>query len=165
MENLFEYRTVNLFEVVLRVALAGGFGLALGLERYWKNKPMDFRAFMIVAVTSCVIAIMAQEVYADYSSSDKTVRLDFMQIMSGVLTGIGFLGAGAIIRSSDGGQVIGTATGASIWAAGGIGLALGFGFYVLSAISFATIFGVLFVFGLVMRDTHTRGPGGGGSAA
>jgi putative Mg2+ transporter-C (MgtC) family protein len=157
MDSLFDYRTVSLLEVILRILLAGGFGLALGLERYWKNKPMDFRAFMIVAVTSCVIAIMAQEVYADYSSSAQTVRLDFMQIISGVLTGIGFLGAGAIIRSNDGGQVIGTATGASIWAAGGIGLALGFGFYVLSAVSFAAIFGVLFVFGLVIRDSHSQG--------
>jgi putative Mg2+ transporter-C (MgtC) family protein len=156
MEHLLEYRTISLFEVILRIVLAGGFGLALGLERYWKNKPMDFRAFMIVAVTSCVIAIMAQEVYADYSASDKTIRLDFMQIIAGVLTGIGFLGAGAIIRSRDGAQVIGTATGASIWASGGIGLALGFGFYVLSAISFLAIFSVLFVFGLAIRGTHAQ---------
>jgi len=158
MEQLFEYRTVSLIEVILRIGLAAGFGLALGLERYWKNKPMDFRAFMIVAVTSCVIAIMAQEVYADYASSDNTVRLDFMQIIAGVLTGIGFLGAGAIIRSRDGAQVIGTATGASIWASGGIGLALGFGFYVLSVISFLAIFAVLFVFGLAMRDSDPHPP-------
>lgn len=154
MEQLFEYRTVNLGEVILRVLLAGSFGLALGLERYWKNKPMDFRAFMIVAVTSCVIAIMAQEVYAEYSSSDNTVQLDFMQIIAGVLTGIGFLGAGAIIRSRDGVQILGTATGASIWASGGIGLALGFGFYMLSLVSFLTIFGILFVFGLLMRTDN-----------
>ena len=122
----------------------------LGLERYWKNKPMDFRAFMIVAVTSCVIAIMSQEVYADYNSGEGTVALDFMQIIAGVLTGIGFLGAGAIIHSRDGSQVLGTATGSSIWASGGIGLALGFGFYMLSIISFLTIFGILFICGLVM---------------
>jgi putative Mg2+ transporter-C (MgtC) family protein len=154
MEHLFEYRTISLIEVILRIGLAAGFGLALGLERYWKNKPMDFRAFMIVAVTSCIIAIMAQEVYADYASSDNTVRLDFMQVISGVLTGIGFLGAGAIIRSRDSAQVIGTATGASIWASGGMGLALGFGFYMLALISFVTIFSVLFLFGLVMQDRH-----------
>jgi len=148
--ELFEYRTVSLIEVAVRVLLAGGFGLALGLERYWKNKPMDFRAFMIVAVISCVIAIMAQEIYADYEASGNTVRLDFMQIMSGVLTGIGFLGAGAIIQSQRDGRVLGTATGASIWASGGIGLALGFGFYILSAISFLAIFGVLFLFGALM---------------
>lgn len=152
MEELLGYRTVGVMEVALRIALAGGFGLALGLERHWKNKPMDFRAFVIVAIISCVIAIMAQEIYADYQSSDSTVRLDFMQIISGVLTGIGFLGAGAILRSQDD-RVVGTATGASIWASGGIGLSLGFGFYVLTALSFVAIFGLLFVSGLLMRGS------------
>ncbi|MDN3519473.1 MgtC/SapB family protein [Aquisalimonas lutea] len=156
MAELLEFRTVALYEVFLRVAFAGGFGLALGLERDWKNKPMDFRAFVIVAVTSCMIAIMAQEVYADYQSSDNTIRLDFMAIISGVLTGIGFLGAGAILRS-DGGRVVGTATGASIWASGGIGLTLGFGFYVLSAISFVAIFGLLLVSGILMRRGDVNG--------
>jgi putative Mg2+ transporter-C (MgtC) family protein len=149
MDDLIGYRTIELAEVVLRIVLAGAFGLTLGLERYWKNKPMDFRAFMIVAIVSCIIAIMAQELYADYSQSASTVRLDFMQIISGVLTGIGFLGAGAILRSRDD-RVIGTATGASIWASGGIGLTLGFGFYVLAGLSFLAIFGTLFVSGLVM---------------
>lgn len=155
MAELLEFRTVALYEVFLRMAFAGGFGLALGLERDWKNKPMDFRAFVIVAVVSCMIAIMAQEVYADYRSADNTVRLDFMAIISGVLTGIGFLGAGAILRSR-GDRVVGTATGASIWASGGIGLTLGFGFYVLAGISFVTIFGLLIVSGRLMRrsDVH-----------
>ena len=145
------YRTIGIVEVIVRVLLAGAFGLSLGLERHTKRKPMDFRAFVIVSVVACVVAIMAQEVYAQYAHTESTVRLDFMNIISGILTGIGFLGAGAILRG-DGDRVIGTATGASIWGAGGIGLALGFGFYFLSAISFVAIFGTLLVFGLTMRD-------------
>ena len=149
LDQFLGYRTIGIAEVTARVVLAGAFGLALGLERHRKRKPMDFRAFMIVAVVSCVVAIMAQEIYADYASADRTVKLDFMAIISGVLTGIGFLGAGAILRSGDD-RVIGTATGASIWGPGGIGLAIGFGFYALSAIAFAAIFGVLWLFGLLM---------------
>lgn len=68
-----------------------------------------------------------------------------------MLTGIGFLGAGAILRSQDD-RVVGTATGASIWASGGVGLSLGFGFYVLSALSFIAIFGLLFLSGLLMGE-------------
>ncbi|WP_299438985.1 MgtC/SapB family protein [uncultured Rhodospira sp.] len=151
MNALNGYRTVSIVEVWVRVLLAAVFGLFLGLERYRKGKPMDFRAFVIVAVVSCVVAIMAQEVYADYADSEGTIRLDFMRIIEGVLTGIGFLGAGAILRRGDD-HVVGTATGASIWAAGGIGLALGFGFYLLSAISFITIFATLLLFGLLMQD-------------
>jgi putative Mg2+ transporter-C (MgtC) family protein len=149
VDEFLGYRTIGIVEVVARVGLAGFCGFALGLERHRKRKPMDFRAFMIVAVVSCVVAIMAQEIYADYASSDRTVKLDFMAIVSGVLTGIGFLGAGAILRGSED-RVIGTATGASIWGAGGIGLALGFGFYLLAAIAFLAIFGVLWLFGLIM---------------
>lgn len=150
MPELLEFRTIALYEVVLRIGFAGGLALALGLERDSKNKPMDFRAFVIVAVVACMIAIMAQEIYAEYRSAHDTVQLDFMAIISGVLTGIGFLGAGAILRS-DAGHVVGTATGASIWAAGGIGLTLGFGFYVLAAVSFLTIFGLMLISGVLMR--------------
>jgi putative Mg2+ transporter-C (MgtC) family protein len=144
---------------VLRILLACAFGLVLGLERESKNKPIDFRAYMIVCVTSCIIAIMAQELYADYTTSDSTVRLDFMRIIEGVLTGIGFLGAGAILRSSDGDRVKGTATGASIWASGGIGLTLGFGFYGLAAMGFVAIAGILIVLGYFrphLTEEHDR---------
>ncbi len=144
---------------MLRILLACAFGLVLGLERESKNKPIDFRAYMIVCVTSCIIAIMAQELYADYTTSDSTVRLDFMRIIEGVLTGIGFLGAGAILRSSDGDRVKGTATGASIWASGGIGLTLGFGFYGLAAMGFVAIAGILIVLGYFrphLTEEHDR---------
>src|SRR5690606_24866655 len=99
--------------------------------------PIDFRAYMIVAVTTCIIALLGQELAAQFTNVDEEieVQIDLSRIISGVLTGIGFLGAGAIIqRSND--RVIGTATGASIWAAGGIGLALGFGHYGLAIMLF-----------------------------
>lgn len=148
-DQLIEFRTLGFLDAVLRIFLAGAFGLVLGLERSWKNKPMDFRAFVIVGVITCIVAIMAQEIYADYSSTDQTVLLDFMQLIGGTLTALGFLGAGAILHSRDN-RVIGTATGASIWASGGLGMALGFGFYALSALGFLAIFAALFLFGLMM---------------
>lgn len=129
---------VSTSEMALRVILAMVFGLMLGLDRDAKNKPIDFRAFMIVAVTTCIIAMVGQELYADFASSDAVVNVDLSKIISGALTGIGFLGAGAIVHK-DGIQVVGTATGASIWASGGIGLALGFGFYVLAFAAFLAV--------------------------
>lgn len=125
-------------EVVLRFGLAAAFALVLGLDRDRKNKPSDFRAYMIVTVATCAMAILGQELYADYASADGVVSLDLSKIIAGVLTGIGFLGAGAIIKRDDG-DVIGVATGASIWAAGGIGLTIGFGFYLLGFILFAFV--------------------------
>lgn len=139
-------------ELILRVGLAMGFGLLLGLDRDTKNKPIDFRAFVIVAVTTCIIAIMGQELYAELSigSEDVASPLDFAKIIAGVLTGIGFLGAGAIIHKSDD-RVVGTATGASIWAAGGMGLALGFGFYGIAVVAFVAIALTLVLGGICMK--------------
>jgi putative Mg2+ transporter-C (MgtC) family protein len=133
-------------ELLLRVGLAMAFGLVLGLERDTKNKPIDFRAYMIVAVTTCVLAILGQEIYSDFASADSIVKVDLSSIVAGVMTGIGFLGAGAIIQRGD--RVVGTATGASIWAAGGIGLTIGFGFYVLGIVAFGAISLILLAGGL-----------------
>ena len=140
---------VELPELLVRVGLAMLFGMILGLERDSKNKPIDFRAYMIVCVSTCVVAILGQELYADFANADKIVSLDLAKIISGVLTGIGFLGAGAIIKREND-QVVGTATGASIWASGGIGLALGFGFYILSIVAFIAIAVILIVGGHFM---------------
>lgn len=134
----FEMDAVGLVETMIRVVLAMGFGFLLGMERDRKNKPIDFRAYMIVAVTTCLVAILGQEIYSDYASANGVVSMDLGKIIAGTLTGIGFLGAGAIIKV-EGDQVVGTATGASIWASGGIGLCLGFGMYGLAVIGFAAI--------------------------
>lgn len=149
-ENLWNFDAVSASETVLRIGMAAAFGLILGLERDWRKRPIDFRAYMIIAVSTCLIAIMAQEVLADYQKTDQTLQLDFMRAVEGALTGIGFLGAGAILRHKQENRVIGTATGASIWASGGLGLTLGFGLYGLALIGFAAIVAILIVLGLCM---------------
>ena len=136
-------------EVCLRVFLAMSFGFVLGWDRDSKNKPIDFRAYMIVCVATCLIAMATQELYADFANSENLLSLDLGKIMAGTLTGIGFLGAGAIIKRDDH-QVIGTATGASIWAAGSIGLVLGFGIYPLAIIGFLSIASILIIGGYYM---------------
>lgn len=154
---VFDFGVVGAHEVILRVSMALVFGMILGLERDQKNKPIDFRAYMIVGVTSCILAIMAQELFADYNSNngDEFMTLDLAKIISGVMTGIGFLGAGAIIKRSDD-QVVGTATGASIWAASGIGLTLGFGYYFLGIIAFVAIAFTLIIGGILMEKFGIR---------
>lgn len=146
MFEFLDMDIVSLPETLLRVCLALAFGAVLGLERDRKNKPIDFRAFMIVGVTTCIVAIMSQELYSDYAQVDKIISLDLAKVIGGVLTGIGFLGAGAIIKVGED-RVIGTATGASIWASGGIGLCLGFGMYGLFLIAFFAIAAVLIIGG------------------
>ena len=149
---IYDYCQLNLFEwpdVTLRVLLAALFGLLIGLDRDQKNKPVDFRVYMIVAITTTVVTIMAQEINSYYSSTEQFLTLDLGKIIAGVLTGIGFLGAGAIIKVNDS-QVVGTATGASIWASGGMGLCLGFGLYGLAFVLFIALSLTLVIAGRAM---------------
>lgn len=147
---MIDFGHIGWQETLLRVGLAILFGFILGIDRDHKNKPIDFRVYMIVAVTTCIVAMLGLELYASQVTTDEVLKLDFGKIISGVLTGIGFLGAGAIIHRDEGG-VVGTATGASIWAAGGIGLALGFGFYALAATGFLAIGAILILGGFAMQ--------------
>jgi putative Mg2+ transporter-C (MgtC) family protein len=143
--NLHEFGWAD---VCLRVFLAAAFGLFLGLDRDSKGKPVDFRVYMIVAVTTTAIAILAQEINWLYSDQENFMSLDLGKTIAGLMSGIGFLGAGAILKINDE-KVVGTATGASIWASGGMGLCLGFGLYGLALVLFVTLALTLVVAGRI----------------
>jgi len=150
LASYLELQTLSYLEFGIRIMLAVIFGLVIGWDREAKNKPIDFRAYMIVAAATCAIAVVGQEVYMDYGSSDTIASIDLGKVVAGVLTGIGFLGAGAIIQDGDT-KVVGTATGASIWASGIFGLALGFGQYGVAFITFLVIAAILIVGGVYMK--------------
>jgi len=138
-------------EAALRAFLAMAFGFILGIDRDKKNKPIDFRAYMIVALTTCIAAMLSQELYHTYQSSSNVVSLDLAKIIAGTLTGLGFLGAGAIVKI-EGKNVVGTATGASIWASGIIGLTIGFGLYSLAILTLICIAAVLVIGGYCTNE-------------
>lgn len=103
---------------------------------------------MIIAMTTTVIAIMGQEINSHYAADEDFLSLNLGKIIAGVLTGIGFLGAGAIIKKENE-QVVGSATGASIWASGAMGLCLGFGLYGLAIMLFIALAITLVIAGRV----------------
>jgi putative Mg2+ transporter-C (MgtC) family protein len=138
IDQYFTLAFIGWTELGVRILLAIFFGLILGWDRDTKDKPIDAKAYMIVCVTTCILALMGQELYAKLHDAGDILSLDLGKIISGVLTGIGFLGAGAILKKGDD-EVIGTGTGASIWAAGGLGLTLGFGFYALALTGFIAV--------------------------
>lgn len=150
LASYLELQTLSYLEFGIRILLAVIFGLVIGWDREAKNKPIDFRAYMIVAAATCAIAVVGQEVYMDFGSSDTIASIDLGKVIAGVLTGIGFLGAGAIIQDGDT-KVVGTATGASIWASGIFGLALGFGQYGVAFITFLVIAAILIIGGAYMK--------------
>lgn len=162
MEEYFNLQIITWPELYLRVGLAAFIGFVFGFDRSVKNKPIDFRVYMIVAISTCLIALMSQELYIHYNYAEDIMRFDLMRIIQGCLVGIGFLGAGAIIKNESGGEVRGFATGASIWGAGAIGLMLGYGMYGLALAGFLSIAVILVVFGMLRKplfhesDKYTR---------
>ncbi len=124
-------RLMNLeLEVLLRVALAALLGGAVGFDRERHNKPAGLRTHMLVAMGSAVFVGTGILVLEQVLGDPETVRLDILRVTQAVATGIGFLGAGAIIRA--GGTVRGLTTAAGIWVTAGIGLAAGLGLYWLA---------------------------------
>ncbi len=149
--QFIELQSIGFFEALVRVGLACLFGFLLGIDRGRKNKPTDFRVYMVVAMTSCLIAITSREIYAMLQGTSDQISFDFFRIIQGVLVGIGFLGAGAIIKKPDEQIVIGATTGASIWSSGVIGVMLGFGLYPLAGIAFFFLLIILVIFGFLKK--------------
>lgn len=119
-------------DLALRLFIAVLIGATLGLDRENKDKPLGIRTYGLISLGACGFALLSLEISAISESTPGIGLVDPSRIVQGVIGGVGFLGAGAIFRSGD--HVSGTATGAGIWSAGVIGLACGFGLYVLAVL-------------------------------
>jgi putative Mg2+ transporter-C (MgtC) family protein len=139
-------------EALARVGAAFAFSLAIGVERFVHRKPVDFRPFVIIAVTSCALAIGILDLGS--RATDPSLSIDPAKVMSGVMTGIGFMGAGALFR--EGRHVEGAGSAASIWAAGAIGIVCGLGFLWLGAIVAVAVVVTLLVSRRFVSDYATR---------
>jgi len=146
MEDIFNVDIVSYTELSIRMVFSVLIGFMLGFDRAHKDKPLGRQTYIIITVITCLLAIMAQELYTEYDKAADFIQLDLGKIVAGTLTGIGFLGAGAImVKDKQEEKLIGTATGASIWAAGILGLMLGFGQYLLTFAGFVVILAALTV--------------------
>ena len=104
--------------------------LVLGIERFTHSKPIDFRPFVIISVISAALLIAITE-FA-FENGDGTLSIDPAKVFSGILTGIGFLGAGALFRDEN--VVRGAGSAAAIWASGGICIMCGLGYIWLAGV-------------------------------
>ena len=126
-------------EIILRLILSVVLSGLIGLERQLHRKTAGFRTHILVSMGSCLIMLTSLYVFDIYK--DKAA-LDPARIAAGVITGIGFLGAGAIIRERE--NVKGLTTAASLWMVSGIGLAVGCGFN--KAAVYATVLALITLF-------------------
>ena len=141
-------------EVAIRLSAALAVGGAVGWERERHDKPAGLRTHILVSLGSATFMLLGFEVGGHLASRYGEAGLDPTRVLQGVVGGIGFLGAGAIIKSS--GQVTGMTTAASIWIAGALGAAAGMGAYVVAVLSTAFCVATLV---LHMRFARPRAPG------
>jgi len=139
---------------LLRLALGALFGGAIGFERQVHGRPAGFRTHLLVCIGS-VLVMEVSEYYHYLERFDPGyVRVDPGRIAAGAITGIGFLGAGVIVKM--GATVQGLTTAACLWMVAAIGLALGAGMYVPSTAAFLlTLFTLL---ALRKVERHTPKP-------
>jgi putative Mg2+ transporter-C (MgtC) family protein len=126
---------ITVLEITIKLLLAALAGGLIGLEREIHGRPAGLRTNLLVAVGSCVMMIVSEAFYAKYGMFDaqSTLRLDPSRVAAQIVTGIGFIGAGVILK--EGASVRGLTTAASLWTVAGLGMAFGMGFFSLGAIA------------------------------
>lgn len=129
---------LNLTSILLRTLLAMIVGGLLGMERGLKNRPAGFRTYMLVCVASATVMMTNEYMHLTYGVGDVG------RMGAQVVSGMGFLGAGAIIVTKRR-QVSGITTAASLWASACLGLAIGIGFYAGAIIGILALFVIMMV--------------------
>jgi len=112
-------------ESVSRLILAAVLGAIIGFQRERAGKPAGLRTHILIAMGSALFTVVS--IYGFGSAADPS------RIAAGIVTGIGFIGAGVIFRGMSGDRVMGITTAASIWITAAIGIAAGAGLYIIAA--------------------------------
>ncbi len=132
----------DLIEICIRLTGALGVGALIGLERSYRGRPAGFRTHALVCVASSLLMLVT--VYESQwfqPTGNSRVVVDPTRMAQGIMTGIGFLGAGVIMK--DGLSVRGLTTAASIWITSAIGILVGIGFYIPAALATVLTLGTL----------------------
>ncbi len=118
-------------EMTLKLLIALLLGAMVGLEREWRKKPAGLRTHMLVSMGACLFTIVSMSGFS----------ADPARVASGIVTGIGFIGAGTIMASKA--HIKGVTTAATLWIVAAIGLAVGAEMYVPAVIAALAVFLVL----------------------
>jgi len=149
--------SVELTPIVLALVLGG----AIGLERELHGRPAGIRTHMLVCLCSTVLMLASKLVPTLQAQQTTSLVFDPQRLAAGIVTGIGFLGAAAVIRAGD--IVRGLTTGACVWCVAGLGVVIGQGAYGLAIVAAAAYLFILIVLdqlpisGVVYRRLRVRG--------
>lgn len=144
---------MNYLEILLRLTASVFVGGLIGLDRNLHGKPTGIRTLGLVSLGACVLTLASADFLDGNGQTDAAAA---SRVIQGLITGIGFLGSGVIVRENGGDRVRGLTTAASIWITAILGILCGLGTWHVAAIALFLVF-VLFVFGKpVERALHRR---------
>ncbi len=127
MENILN---VGTFSIVLKLFIALVLGMIIGTERVWAHKTAGMRTYALVSMGSALFVIISNQMVDYYSGFS---GMNPLMIISQIVVGIGFLGAGVIFNKDS--KLIGLTTATGLWVAAGIGMASGLGLYNIAIIA------------------------------
>lgn len=144
---MIEYYGMTVQQILLRFGAAILCGSLIGVEREYKNRPAGMRTHVLVCLGACVVALI--ECCVAHESNLREWNFNFGRISAQVISGIGFLGAGTILTARR--KVTGLTTAASLWNAGCLGLASGYGYYLVAIAGCAIVMVVLTLMQRIVR--------------
>ena len=116
-------------QILMKLGISALLGLIIGLEREMKRKPVGLKTSLVISIVSCLLTIVSLEsAYKFPGSDDVNITMDPLRLAAQIVSGVGFIGAGVILRR-DNNSISGLTTAAIIWGAAGIGIAVGAGFF------------------------------------
>lgn len=136
-------------DFLLKLGVALFLGLLIGVDRQLKHKPLGVKTSMVISVASCLITIVSIQSVPRFSMPSGT-NMDAMRLAAQIVSGVGFLGAGVILRRSND-VISGLTTASMVWAASGLGIAVGAGFYFEAVSATLLIILAINVFPLILR--------------
>ena len=156
MDFLMGVTTTNIawLDMLIRVVSAIMIGGFIGFEREKHNRPAGLRTHILVCLGACMITLLESTIAAymsRYAGANEHISISIGRIAAQVVSGVGFLGAGTIVLSQR--KISGLTTAASLWNTACLGLAVGYGFYLLAFVSCAL---VLLVLALLAKLIHVN---------
>lgn len=143
--------------VLVRLVLAAVLGGLIGLDREVRHRPAGLRTHMLTAVAATVFTLITLEVLHQAQKLQPDGSFDPIRVIEAVTAGVAFLAAGTIIQSR--GNVQGLTTGAAMWLTGAVGVALGFGLYLIAILTTALALLILVVLSLIPIPQTEEKPG------
>jgi putative Mg2+ transporter-C (MgtC) family protein len=143
---------LQLQEAILRMVAAVLLGCVVGLDRNLHGKPTGVKTLGLVALGACLVTMSGLDFFLNGTTGDANVS----RVIQGIITGIGFLGAGVILQNQSTGQISGLTTAASIWVTAALGIVCGIGAWQIAAIATVLLLLLLVVGRRIERALHRR---------